>query len=115
MTFSRIVLFKVFDRLQVIRVSTSYQTALKIIEEIGHHNNDTMVKGIKDGHNIRIVGDNINVKMGVKYERSDHHGNMLNWFASAVILQETSFTGLSEIQQCEAEELQLAACFAYNG
>jgi hypothetical protein len=24
-------------------------------------------------------------------------------------LQETSFTGLSEIQQCEAEELQLAA------
>ena len=90
-------------------MSTSYQTALKIIEEIGHHNNDTVVKGIKDGHNIRIVGDNINVKMGVKYERSDHHGNMLNWFASAVILQETSFTGLSEIQQCEAEELQLAA------
>lgn len=46
-------------------MSTSYQTALKIIEEIGHHNNDTVVKGIKDGHNIRIVGDNINVKMGV--------------------------------------------------
>ena len=34
---------------------------------------------------------------------------MLNWLASAVILQETYFTGLSEIQQCEAEELQLAA------
>lgn len=38
MTFSRIVLFKVFDRLQVIGVSTSYQTTLKIIEEIGKGN-----------------------------------------------------------------------------
>ena len=47
--------------------------------------------------------------MGVKYERSDHHGNMLNWFASAVILQETSFTGLSEIQQCA-----ISGIFAYN-
>ncbi|KAL3836462.1 hypothetical protein ACJMK2_021894 [Sinanodonta woodiana] len=97
---------KVFDRLQVVGVTTSYQTANRITEDIGKHCYNAIVEGVRCGQPFRIIGDNINVSVGVKHERTDHHGVMLNWFGSAAILQTKSFDEMPHDIQGQAKDLQ---------
>lgn len=67
-----------FDRLQIMGVTTSYTGASRIIDEVGKHNHDEFVDFVRDGGKLRLIGDNINIHVGVKYERLNHHSNMLN-------------------------------------
>ena len=100
---------QVFDRLQVLGVTTSYKTALSVMEEIGNYNYNEIVKGVKEDASFRIIGDNCNLKVGVKYERGQHHGNMYNWFASSIIMQTKSFHELPDIPQGQPQHLPLSA------
>uniref|UniRef100_A0A8W8JJY1 Uncharacterized protein n=1 Tax=Magallana gigas TaxID=29159 RepID=A0A8W8JJY1_MAGGI len=43
----------------------------------------------------RIVGDNVNFKVGVCRERKDKMGHMEHWFGSAAIIQHTNFHNLA--------------------
>ena len=47
---------QVFDRLQVLGVTTSYKTALSVMEEIGNYNYNEIVKGVKEDASFRIIG-----------------------------------------------------------
>ncbi|KAK3102170.1 hypothetical protein FSP39_009302 [Pinctada imbricata] len=98
---------KVFDRLNVMGITGSYASANRLVEEIGKHHQDRVVDKIKDGFPIRIIGDNLNVKLGVRHERGDYHGTMYNWFSSAVIVQSNPFTGLPQNPQGLAKDLPL--------
>lgn len=75
-------------------VTTSYTGASRI-DEFGKHNHDEIVDFVRDGGKIRLIGDNINIHVGVKRQRPDHHSNMLNWFASAIIAQSNPFSELN--------------------
>jgi hypothetical protein len=57
------------------------------MEHIGNHNYDEIIKAVKEEKSFRIIGDNCNLKVGVKHERDQRHGTMYNWFASTIILQ----------------------------
>lgn len=75
--------------------TTSYTGASRIIDEVGKHNHDEIVDFVRDGGKIRLIGDNINIHVGVKNQRLNHHSNMLNWFASAIITQSNPFSELN--------------------
>lgn len=78
--------------LQIMGLTTSYTGASNIIDEVGKHNQDEIVDFVRDGGKIRLIGDNIDIHVGVKYERLNHHSNMFNWFASAIITQSNPFS-----------------------
>jgi hypothetical protein len=90
-------------------VTTSYTGANRIIEEVGKHNHDEVVEFVREGGKIRLIGDNISIHVGVKHERLNHHSNMLNWFASAIITQGNTFSELCNEPQAQAKDLPMEA------
>lgn len=96
-----------FDRLQIMGVTTSYTGASRIIDEVGKHDHDEIVDFVRDGGKIRLIGYNIKIHVGVKYERLNHHSNMLNWFASAIITQCNPFSELNNQPQGQAKDLPM--------
>lgn len=98
-----------FDRLQIMGVTTSYTGASRIIDEVGKHDHDEIVDFVRDGGKIRLIGYNIKIHVGVKYERLNHHSNMLNWFASATITQCNPFSELNNQPQGQPKDLPMEA------
>lgn len=99
-----------FDRLQIMGVTTSYTRASRIIiDEVWKHNHDEIVDFVRDGGKIRLIGDNINIHVSVNYERLNHHSNMLNWFASAIITQCNPFSELNNQPQGQPKDLPMEA------
>ena len=87
--------FQVFDRLQPMGVSLSYCRSLGVVELIGGHFNDQLIDLLKQGKRFRLVGDNINWKVGVHDQRLDNTSKMMHAFGSAAIVQNIDFRHLS--------------------
>ncbi|XP_061184242.1 uncharacterized protein LOC133192263 [Saccostrea echinata] len=88
---------KVFDRLQKVGVCLSYAKSLKLVDQIGGHFNDEMVELVRKGRRFRIVGDNINWKVGVHDQRIDNKDKFHHAFGSAILVQNINFDHLSDI------------------
>lgn len=91
---------QVYDRLAVVGVTTCFQGAGRLVDEIGKHNYDAVIQSLKNENPFRLVGDNINISVGVKHERSNAKGTMYNWLASAI-------AELSDVPQCLSKDLPL--------
>lgn len=98
---------QVYDRLAVVGVTTCFQGAGRLVDEIGKHNYDAVIQSLKNGNPFRLIGDNINISVGVKHERSNAKGTMYNWFASAIVTQKKAFAELSDVPQCLSKDLPL--------
>jgi hypothetical protein len=80
----------VYDRLNSIDVSMSYVTSLNIAKEMKRGTKLLPTDHIRKGNVIRIIGDNVSMRVGVKEERQHHHGKMLNYFGSVVLVNDFS-------------------------
>lgn len=100
---------QVYDRLAVVWVTTCFQGAGRLVDEIGKHNYDAVIQSLKNENPFRLIGDNINISVGVKqaYERSNAKGTMYNWFVSAIVTQKKAFAELSDVPQCLSKDLPL--------
>ena len=59
------------------------------------HFNSEVIDSVRVGRRYRIVGDNINFQVGVKFERKgEKHKQMENWFGSAAVIQNIGFNRL---------------------
>jgi hypothetical protein len=54
-----------------------------------------MVQALTAGKRIRLVGDNVNLTVGVRDERSNRHGKQLNYFGSAALIHDLHFPAAS--------------------
>lgn len=66
--------------------------------------NSKLIDSLKSGKRFRIVGDNINFKMGVSQERKSvgKVGHIQHWFGSAAIVQNVNFQAMdNDIPQCD--------------
>lgn len=97
---------QVYDRLAVVEVTTCFQGSGRLVDEIGKHNCDAVIQSLKNGNPFRLIGDNINISVGVKHERNAK-GTMYNWFASAIVTQKKAFAELSDVPQCLSKDLPL--------
>lgn len=93
---------QVYDRLAVVGVTTCFQGAGRLVDEIGKHNYDAVIQSLKNGNPM-----DINISVGVKHERSNAKGTMYNWFASAIVTQKMAFAELSDVPQCLSKDLPL--------
>lgn len=50
------------------------------------YNYDVVIKLLKNGYFFRFIGDNINILVGVKYERFNVKGIMYNWFVLVIVI-----------------------------
>ncbi|KAH3820871.1 hypothetical protein DPMN_122620 [Dreissena polymorpha] len=66
--------------------------------------NSKLIDSLKSGKRFRLVGDNINFKMGVSQERKSvgKVGHIQHWFGSAAIVQNVNFQAMdNDIPQCD--------------
>ena len=56
-----------------------------------------VIDAIKCGKRVRLVGDNLNMTVGVRDERFDRHGKMLHYFGSAILIHDFTFPSASHI------------------
>jgi len=52
---------------------------------------------VRSGKSFRLVGDNVNLSVGVRDERADRHGKLLNYFGSAALVYDLNFPAASHI------------------
>lgn len=56
---------QVYDRLAVVGVTMCFQGAGRLVDEIGKHNYDAVIQLLKNGNPFRLIGDNINISVGL--------------------------------------------------
>ena len=60
----------------------SHRTSLNILYNLSSCTHQRLISEIKECKCVRLVGDNLNLKIGTKDERSSRQGKMINYFAS---------------------------------
>ena len=63
----------------------SYSTSLNILYNLSSCTHQRLISEIKECKCVRLVGDNFNLKIGTKDERSSRQGKMINYFASVAL------------------------------
>jgi hypothetical protein len=76
-------------------VCMSYSSTLALPSEVRLESISKLVKAIKEGKKVRLVGDSIHFRQQVRSERKDCHGMMEHHFGSAAIIQDIRCPGLS--------------------
>ena len=84
----------------------SHSTVLKVQQQIGGKFNAELIDAVRSGMRFRIVGDNVNFKVGVSRQREDKVGHMEHWFGSIAIIQHTNFNNLT-VQRPQRPLLQM--------
>ena len=74
--------------MQPIGVSLSHSGTLHLVDLFRGHFNQKLIELVKKGKRLRLVGDNVDVVVGVKHERKDQHAHMVHWFGSLALLDE---------------------------
>lgn len=103
-------ILQVYDRLQPLGISLSHQGMLDTTSSISGTINAKLIDSLKSRKEFRIVGDNINFKMGVAQERKSvgKVGQIHHWFGSAAIIQNIKLEGLDNTSpQCDVRLLPL--------
>ncbi len=67
---------------------------MHLVNLFSGHFNKQLINNIKEGKRLRLVGDNVDVTFGVKYERLHKHVHMEHWFGSVAIFQQPLFADL---------------------
>ena len=80
----------------------SYPTLLDVTKTVAAHFNDELVRAIKDGQQLRLIGDNLNFRVGVTYENKFNHSHMVHMFGSCALLTNPVF-----VEKPEAPEIPL--------
>jgi hypothetical protein len=75
---------------------------LQLVDLFRDYFNKKLIDHVKRGKRLRLVGDNVDVKIGVKHERKDKHDHLVHWFGSLALLDEPLFINLSDVKpQCD--------------
>ena len=80
-----------FDRLEPTGVCLCYTRSQHLIDGIRGDFDAKVIEAVRNGKNIRLVGDNVNLTIGCRDEREDRHGKMLHYFGSAVLIHDLHF------------------------
>lgn len=67
--------------------SLSHQTETNLLDIIGNHFSDSLVKAVKEDKNLQGTGDNWDMKIHVHDVQSSHHNQDLHYFASNLIVE----------------------------
>jgi hypothetical protein len=93
---------QVYDRLQPVGVCLSYQKSIDVLDALGKVTaNCKLVNTINDKKLIRFVGDNVNYTVKITNQHQSDEGKtkvMHHAFASAILINDFNFTGLSIIK-----------------
>lgn len=73
-----------YDRLAVVGVTTCFQGAGRLVDEIGKHNYDAVIQSLKNGNPFRLI---------------------------AIVTQKKAFAELSDVPQCLSKDLPLELSF----
>jgi hypothetical protein len=84
--YNQFSLLQVYDRLRLLGICLTYDTTTTLLDNLKGDYNKLIVEAVKAGKKIRFVGDNVNFKVGVRDERSGHHGKLMHYFGSAVLI-----------------------------
>lgn len=88
-------IFKVYDRLQPLGVTTSHCVMLRAQKQIGGHFNLQLINAVQEGKKFRLIGDNVNFMIDVSHQRETMKSHMEHWFGSMAIIQHGDFSQLS--------------------
>ena len=95
--------------MEPLGITSSYSTLLRVIEEVGDSCYDNIITELKDGKRYRIIGDNVNFRVGKKFQRSNvKQSEQYHWFASCAIIQNATFEQYSDAPQGLVRELDMS-------
>ena len=77
--------------MQVLGVSLSYQSSIRISENIQKSQDSILKKSLDEGKRIRFIGDNLNFTKNVAHETIKHHGHMEHMFSSAILINDNMY------------------------
>jgi hypothetical protein len=78
---------QVYDDLNPLGICMSYDTTWNDTEKLAKENRQQLVAAVKKEQSFRLVGDNINFSVGVKYVRDGNSVSTKDWFGSAAIIK----------------------------
>ena len=96
-----------FDDLNPMGISMSYDTAWRDLEKMATKNKDELVQSVQEGQNFRLVGDNINFRVGVKHIRQGKAESAKDWFGSIAVVTNQNFDSLPDVAQGKIADLPL--------
>ncbi|XP_028394494.1 uncharacterized protein LOC114518688 [Dendronephthya gigantea] len=86
---------ELFRQCQKMGFSLSHQSKTNLLDIIGSHFSDSVVKAVKDGKNLQGTGDNWDMKIHVHDMQSSHQNQDLHYFASNLIVERVPCQNLS--------------------
>lgn len=94
--------------MEPIGITSSYSTLLRVIEEVGDSCYENILNALKNGKKYRLIGDNVNFRVGKKFQRSNEkQSQQYHWFASCAIIQNCEFSQYSDVPQGPVRGLDL--------
>lgn len=94
--------------MEPIGITSSYSTLLRVIEEVGDSCYENILNELKNGKKYRLIGDNVNFRVGKKFQRSNEkQSQQYHWFASCAIIQNCEFSQYSDVPQGPVRGLDL--------
>ena len=96
-----------YDRLNVLGVTMSYNTSVDMVKSIGLHFKDQLITAVKNGKRVRLIGDNLNFEEGVSHESMDDHKHNVHMFSSCVLVSELTFQEKSDHPEIPLPQLQM--------
>lgn len=94
--------------MEPIGITNSYSTLLRVIEEVGDSCYENILNELKNGKKYRLIGDNVNFRVGKKFQRSNEkQSQQYHWFASCAIIQNCEFSQYSDVPQGPVRGLDL--------
>ncbi|WAR28244.1 hypothetical protein MAR_013948 [Mya arenaria] len=98
---------KVYDRLNRIGVSSPYCVTINVIKEAGSQYSKLLTERLKEGKQIRLIGDNLNFTVGVKEETSSHHRHMQHRFTSTALISEHMYLSKPTTPQIDIRDISM--------
>ena len=74
-------MLQVYTRLNHLNVALSYNTVLKLVNNISERHKAPLERWIKEGASFKFVGDNVDKKRGMRDIRSDHRGELKHMYS----------------------------------
>ena len=86
-----------YTRLNNVGVLASYPARVKAVKEISKLHKVPAEEWLTKGMDVKIVGDNVDKKVGVRVLRSDHRGDMVHMYSMLVLTLQKKLDFLARI------------------
>ena len=93
-TGSNVFILQLYERLQKQGTTLSHQSMLNLMDMIGGHYADGLIRNIAANKKCHVNGDNLNIKTCVKDMRMDHRNKTHNWFLTMIVFERVDVTDL---------------------